>query len=596
MPRPADGGDISREQLNALRSKFQLLEGDRKAYFETYENTKKQNDELVRSLRDKNKELRKQLAGLQREASTRAGSRDDAEVDKVAADLHGKRQEFDGLKHQSAKLHGQVKRLRDKFADLELEGRKPNTEDSPLTRKIRLLENRLDKAMIKYNEAQSIRKTYEQIVKRLEEERVGFDNQLAAIERTLKAKQHDYEELLLLSGDANHAKEMAIVELERVKAFAKADHERRQRELREKDGLVQSRIDMKDRAAEREKHRKDIVAKAHGDLGEDEEDALRTKLAVEKIQSSKAAEESAEHKKKIDVYEQAFRKIKEATGVSDVNEVIQKIVSQEDQQNSLMELTRENQARIEGLNEEKTRLKAQVEEIKYTGTGGRTGARKMVDMYEEKLTVSSTKLERAKDKYERLARILINVKAGIDHLCDKLESVREGPPLRMSDDTIVDVMYQCEQTLVQLLGGIKTAQRDTGMTFATEVPSSPPRALEVDGEAPTSPVAKSPEPGAASASAVASLGISETDIAHSRPNNTRIQISMGDAGEHDDDEDDDDEPDVGGDDETMTRHKIKLATTVTLTAQKKSMKKQKRAMRRGGPAGEGAARKGGRKR
>ena len=54
--------------------------------------------------------------------------------------------------------------------------------------------------MIKYNEAQSIRKTYEQIVKRLKEERIGFDNQLQAIERTLSTKQRDYEELLLLSG------------------------------------------------------------------------------------------------------------------------------------------------------------------------------------------------------------------------------------------------------------------------------------------------------------------------------------------------------------------------------------------------------------
>ena len=48
--------------------------------------------------------------------------------------------------------------------------------------------------MIKYNEAQSIRRTYEQIVKRLKEERIGFDNQLAAVERTLKAKDHDLEE------------------------------------------------------------------------------------------------------------------------------------------------------------------------------------------------------------------------------------------------------------------------------------------------------------------------------------------------------------------------------------------------------------------
>ena len=47
-------------------------------------------------------------------------------------------------------------------------------------REIRILENRLDKVMIKYNEAQSIRKTYEQIVKRLKEERVGLEklNQL----------------------------------------------------------------------------------------------------------------------------------------------------------------------------------------------------------------------------------------------------------------------------------------------------------------------------------------------------------------------------------------------------------------------------------
>ncbi len=38
--------------------------------------------------------------------------------------------------------------------DLELDSKKPTAEDSPLTRKIRQLENRLDKAMIKYNEAQ----------------------------------------------------------------------------------------------------------------------------------------------------------------------------------------------------------------------------------------------------------------------------------------------------------------------------------------------------------------------------------------------------------------------------------------------------------
>lgn len=40
---------------------------------------------------------------------------------------------------------------------------------------------------------------------------MGFDNQLGAVERTLQAKIKDYEELLLLSGDANHAREVHMI-------------------------------------------------------------------------------------------------------------------------------------------------------------------------------------------------------------------------------------------------------------------------------------------------------------------------------------------------------------------------------------------------
>lgn len=66
-------------------------------------------------------------------------------------------------------------------------------------RTIRVMENRLDKAMIKYNEAMSIKKTYELIVKRLKEERIGYDTQLAAIESSLKGKEQDLVELSALS-------------------------------------------------------------------------------------------------------------------------------------------------------------------------------------------------------------------------------------------------------------------------------------------------------------------------------------------------------------------------------------------------------------
>jgi coiled-coil domain-containing protein 151 len=46
--------------------------------------------------------------------------------------------------------------------------------------------------MIKYNEANAMTSTYEQIVKRLKEERIGYDNQITTIERSLKGKESDF--------------------------------------------------------------------------------------------------------------------------------------------------------------------------------------------------------------------------------------------------------------------------------------------------------------------------------------------------------------------------------------------------------------------
>merc|ERR1712151_1143382 len=140
-----------------------------------------------------------------------------------------------------------------KLNELSMDSKLPKTEDSPQMRHTRVLENRLDKAMIKYNEAQSIRKTYEAIVKRLKEERIGFDNQLAAIERTLKAKERDYEELLLLSHDAYHAKEMAQAELHRFEQGVMEERNQRDKEVQEKKSLVEQRVAMNKRLEQREK-------------------------------------------------------------------------------------------------------------------------------------------------------------------------------------------------------------------------------------------------------------------------------------------------------------------------------------------------------
>ncbi len=56
--------------------------------------------------------------------------------------------------------------------------------------------------------------------------------------------------------------------------------------------------------------------------------------------------------------------------MSDVNEVIQKIVSQESTTENLIAVTRENQGKIEALNQLRKQIKTHCEELKYSGVGG----------------------------------------------------------------------------------------------------------------------------------------------------------------------------------------------------------------------------------
>jgi hypothetical protein len=138
--------------------------------------------------------------------------------------------------------------------------------------------------------------------------------------------------------------------------------------------------------------------------------------------------------------------------VSDVNEVIQKFLTQEQTHKKLNDLTRENQQRIDQLTEERRKLRLQVEELKFS-SGGNVGRKQAIDDFESYLNDANEKFERNRARYERLAKMLIDMKAGISHLGEKLTiiTLEDSQQYEMSDETVVDVLQQIELKLSKLL-------------------------------------------------------------------------------------------------------------------------------------------------
>lgn len=386
-------------EMDHQHQKNKMLEEDRRAFLlqaeEIKEKYREDNDKLknenkkLKSIRDEFIASKKSRSVLSRTAYNSSSGQ--GQWGSSATDENTLRIMLDKEKHETKTRKNMLFTLQDKLKEVE-DNKLGYIEENPMMRTIRVLENRLDKVMIKYNEAQSIQQTYDQVVKRLKEERVGYDSQLAAIENCLKGKEHDFEELLLLAHDATHAKEAAFADLKRFEQRRVTVQEMRNKYVNEKKDEINQEIPQG--AEQASKGERSGGKKAH--LG---------------YATSYKHDESYQ-RQELNDYEEAFRKLKEVTGVIDANEIIQKFKTQGLTTDSLQELQNQYSAKIEHLKLDKEHLRRKIEEGKFS-TENQGQGRRRLDEIEQDLARATNQFERTNLKYTKLSTSMINITAGV---------------------------------------------------------------------------------------------------------------------------------------------------------------------------------------
>ena len=465
--RPVFDHDVADKQVDDLRGRMRLLQQDRRANIDLLESNKVQNGNEVQSLKEDNKKLRMRLSNLQKSAALDQHSHH-SDVDGMKKLVLQKRNEFDTQNSAVLKLGSKLNKLKDEARICRLEEQRPNQMEGPLSRQIRSLENRLDKAMIQYTEAHGICSTYEHIVKRLKEERVSFDNQLTAIERTLESKHRDFEDLVLLSGDASHAREVAQQKLQKSKWYLEDNKNRRSRELRERQQHVKIRKQMVKKHDMSDEERRKSLSTA------DDLDSMSSPVP---IGGRSPQQQIADQEHALNKYETAFQKIRDATGVSNVNDVIRKVVGQESTTENLASLTAQNQSKMEDLARMQESLVEEVENLKYNAPRTSNGS-KSIDEQQELLylryvhvwnlrcllyprtsqitfihNLRSSVYDRTKSRFDRSAFVVISIKAGVEHLRDKFSSLPDEFEVwkgLILEDTLPDVIQASGDLLVDV--------------------------------------------------------------------------------------------------------------------------------------------------
>ncbi|KAJ1514193.1 hypothetical protein HMI55_004888 [Coelomomyces lativittatus] len=424
------------QDLHELKLRFELLEGDKKAYFEQSQLTINLNKDEIARCKLQGKELRNALAKMKKSWNFDRGGPSDRlqiteleKLDQRMIELHKK---SDIMQATIRCKEQKLKELHDRLRDLEQEAAlvKADTEHSTLARDIRHLENQLDKAIIKYNEAQSMRKTYEEIVARLQEERQTFDAQLAHFDQTVKAKKEDSEELELLSGDAHHAKELARSELVRIEQQINEDRKAREKDLMSRRELVRQKLESSERL--------ELQLIVSSD----------TARAMDK--SSTHLAESDQLQEKVTEYEELIKHIKEATGADELTQVVAKFEEQRDTKARLTDLAKKNEVKLNQLRAQRLTLLKELDEVLVKGESVETISKDHIQEVNNAFEEELLKYKDVCEKNQRLTTMLSNVKSGVCHLWDKLKEDKTQKSV-ITDATLVDCLNQCFSKVSQLL-------------------------------------------------------------------------------------------------------------------------------------------------
>jgi len=289
---------------------------------------------------------------------------------------------------------------------------------------------------------------------------------------TALSKESDYEQLLAMSHDANASKEAAKVELGKFESLVLDERKQREKELQERRQVLQKKQLQAAELDRAERERRTALADQQRAAGEDS-------LKMEALKMEALIKE--EHAK-IAAYEAAFQQIKEATGVSDVNEVIQRFLLQEETHQNLLAMTRESQSRIDELQHLVEEEKRQVMATEYSvGAGDEAASNQDTDSAQ--MITAQKALGKARERWKKVLKTAVNTKSAVQHIVDLLEPLREKDEVvaPMSDDSLLQHL-QFAESKIQLIASsffeMENDHKELLTSMSAPLPSKAPSTMK----------------------------------------------------------------------------------------------------------------------
>ena len=408
--------------LEELRRKYKIMEGNRKSYVDDAQNHIRRQRQTIDKLKFENSELKSNLSMELKDASLNPAPSTQAEIMRLGdfADLYTRKIEMERRRVEELEQHLAISDARIIEQKRAMGGADAAKEgDAQLSKQMKVLELKLDKALTQFNEALARNKTLREDIDNLRLERLNFDTVYRKMEKELAAKKREMADIIEISNVSYEARDQAHNEIASLRAANDREAARFEEEYRELGEMLEHDREMK-MVAMRNKLR---AAELGIELGEDGEESKLKKKGIKGDWSVDAGT------RRIKEFEEAFEQIHRATGMTDIDDLVTSFIAAEDQNFSLFNFVNELNQETEKLEETAAELRAEIG--RFTGSDSAADAlrKRLVKELEHKIARTDHSTAQFEKRADNAAKTVAALREGLESMYAKLgcedESHRE---------------------------------------------------------------------------------------------------------------------------------------------------------------------------
>jgi DNA repair exonuclease SbcCD ATPase subunit len=439
-------------ELQQLQKEYRHMEVNRRAYAEESQAVLRKQQQTIERLRRENDLLKSDVAMFMRD-QTKPLSATQHETLHRLHDMGDKyANSIDFEKKNIAVMEEQIYVLRQKLLHQRknMGGVNAAKENFQMIQKqIRILENRLDKALTKYNEAVSHNKSLRDNIDDLRRERVVFESIYRKMERELQEQKRQMAEIIETSNHMYEQRDQYQMEVAAIEQANRKEQEEFENQMIELGRMLDTELRLPNTIGANENAVQQSM-KRGASLGEFAKSTASpgspgAKRTLTRSATTTLLGGEASIQERVQNFEEAFNKIKAATGIRDIDELVRTFIKHEDHNFSLFNYVNEQNNEIERLEDQIQQLRE--DEKRFTvETGDDVNQHKQIlKELEAKLQSTESMAEKYELRCSDLQRVIETLKRGVQSIIDKLGFVE----LLRGENSVTDI------NMVAILGEIE---------------------------------------------------------------------------------------------------------------------------------------------